>query len=135
MKVEVTLRLLKLIKMYILDTEEKFTTGSHFADKNGRPLEASVSAIPKVARRCIGGAVIEGLVALGIDNNASPESHGYKIAMYNLGDSLGSFQSGEEKIRAVMRMNNEEGFKATHSMLDKAIKQCEAIVTKTKTRR
>lgn len=128
MKIKSTLLLLKLIKNYILDKEDKFAKEHHFVDKKGKSLPIKASSIPHAAKRCIGGAVIEGLVVLGMDENASADSPGYKIAMYNLGDALGPFNSGKAKIRAVMKVNNEGGFAATHEMIDKAIAQCEGIL-------
>lgn len=125
MKNQQTLLLFRLIKNYILDKEEKFTVGHHFIDKDGNALPPNASSIPHAAQRCIGGAIIEGLVALGIDENASSASHGYEVAMYHLGDALGSFPSGTEKIHAVMRVNNEEGFESVRKLIDATIRELE----------
>lgn len=125
MKLKESLALLKFIKAEILDTEDKFTTRRHFRDKDGHSLPPDASSLPQVARRCVGGAVIEGLVRLNINKNASSSSKEYWDAMYCIGDVLGPFDSGTQKQRAVQKLNNELGFTEVHIVLDKAIAQLE----------
>lgn len=125
MQNELTLAVLLYIKRHLLDKESKFVIGHHFVDNEGKALTPIVSSIPRVAKRCIGGAVIEALVALKINTNASYSSKEYKVVMYHLGDSLGTFESGTAKINAVMRVNNKEGYIALMRLVDKVIEELE----------
>jgi hypothetical protein len=118
MRNELTLAVLLYIKRRVLNGEKKFTVGYHFVDKDGQSLAPAASSIPKVAQRCIGGAVIEALVALDIEKDASSASHGYEVVMYALGDSLGDFPRGSDKIDAVMKANNEQGYTAIRKLVD-----------------
>jgi hypothetical protein len=42
--------------------------------------------------------------------------------MYTLGDDLPA-KSGTEKIKAVLQVNNEKGFKATRKLIDGAVER------------
>ena len=117
MRNELTLAVLLYVQRRSLNNKKKVVAGHHFVDKEGRALPPDASSIPKVFQRCVGGAIIEALTELGLEKNASRSSHGYAVVMYALGDSLGTFASGSEKIAAVMKVNNEEGYDGIRSLI------------------
>lgn len=119
---ELQLAVLLYIRRKLLKSEKQFAIGNHFVDKDGRSLLPDASALGDVYRRCIGGAVIEALIKLGLEPDASPTSHGYKTIMYTLGDNL-PVTSGREKIQAVLNINNEQGFAATRQLIDEAVER------------
>ena len=122
MRGELQLAVLLYIRRTLLKYEKQFAVGNHFVDNNGNALPPDASALSDVHQRCIGGAVIEALIKLGLEPDASPESHGYKAIMYTLGDNLAA-DSGRQKIQAVLNINNEQGFAATRKLIDGAIKR------------
>jgi hypothetical protein len=119
MRGELQLAVLLYIRRKLLKSEKQFAAGNHFVDKSGEALPPNASALSDVHRRCIGGAVIEALVELGLESDASPTSHGYKTIMYTLGDELPA-TSGREKVQAVLDVNNKQGYAATRKLIDEA---------------
>lgn len=123
MRSELILAVLLYIQRRVLNNEKKFVARHHFVDKKGKPLAPDATSIPKATQKCIGGAIIEALVKLDIDKNASRSSHEYAVVMYALGDSLGSFPSGSKKIAAVMKVNNEQGYGEIYSLIEKTVEK------------
>lgn len=122
MRSELVVAILLYIKRVVLVREKYFTTKSCFVDKSGNPLPSQAASVPNVAQRNIVGAVIEALVELGLDANASERSTDYFAVMHQLGESIRSDLMNQPimpKLEAIMEINDKDGYAGVLKLVEK----------------
>lgn len=122
MRGELALATLLYIKRRVLTHSKCFTTKDCFVDAGDNSLPPKAPSLPKVMRRNIAGAVIEALVELGIDENASDHSSDYFAVMHRLGEAARpdlANQNIKPKVEAVMQINNQKGYEGTLKLIEK----------------